>query len=290
MKAIYTCLLCLLVSCAALAQGSVDYYKPRAAPKRDYDRLLVRYGSYLAERWYFGMEGFVRADNSRLSNSFNGLVASNAVIRPGWSALIGWTHRETWAVEGGYARSPIHNELAVNPYVFRFANEKSGFLLRAKRQLFSTSPQKRRSGVWVSAGVWLIPNTGQSRGALSFEGYSRRNYLREIDTLMITAQTATNTRATGLAELGLEYTVRLSSRVDLGLYGRKYWGFGSSITTDLNYSVNEQSSQPSTIQGRGTGGSFGVALRYTYSRKHLIAKNSIYNLRGNRPAPAKSRL
>lgn len=289
MKTTYTFLLCSLLGSSALAQGLADYYKPRETTRRDYDRLLVRYGSYLAERWYVGMEGFIRVDNSPLTNSFGGLVESNPVTRPGWSALVGWTYRDAWAIEAGYARSPIHNQLAVNPYVFRFENEKNGFLLRAKRQLFSTSPQ-RRSGLWVSAGLWLIPNAGETKSRLSLEGYGHRNYQREIDTLTITAHTATNTRVTGLAELGIEYTIRLSSRVDMGLYVRKYWGMGSSIATNLNYAVNGRMPQSATLDGRGSGASFGVALRYTYSRKHLVAKTSIYELRGNQPAPGRSRL
>ena len=290
MKATYTFLLFCLISSAVLAQGSSDYYKPREATKRDYDRLLVRYGSYLAQRWYFGAEGFLRADQGHLSNSFGGLIASNTVTRPGWSAVIGWTYRDAWALEAGYARSPIHNELAISQYTFQFQNERNGFLLRTKRQLFSTSPQERRSGLWATAGLWLIPNAGEHKSRLSFEGYGRRGYQREIDTLVITTQTATNTRATGLAELGLEYNVRLSSRVDLGIYARKYWGLGSSITTDLTYSVNGQLPQTATLQGRGSGASFGVSLRYTYTRKHLVAKNNIYDLRGKLPSRNHSRL
>ena len=283
MKVIYVCLVCSLLGSAVCAQGSSDYYQSRKAPDRSYDRLLMRYGSYLAERWYVGAEGFARVDNSALSSGFRGLVAGNAVTRPGWSALIGWTYRDAWAMEAGYARSPIHNELAINPYVFRFENEKNGFVLRAKRQLFSTSPQERRSGLWVSAGLWLIPNAGEVKSRLTLEGYGRRSYQREIDTLVIMTQTATNARNTGLVELGLEYTVRLSNRFDLGINARKYWGLGSSITTDLNYSVNGQAPQTATLQGRGSGASFGMSLRYTYSRKHLIAKTNIYDLRGKRP-------
>ena len=157
-------------------------------------------------------------------------------------------------------------------------------MLRAKRQLFTINPQTHRSSLWVSAGLWLIPNAGEHKSRLSLEGYGHRNYQREIDTLVITTQTATNARPTGLAELGLEYAVRLSSRVDLGMYVRKYWGLGSSITTDLTYSVNGQTPQPAVLLGRGTGASFGVALRYSYSRKHIIPKTSIYDLRGNRSA------
>lgn len=290
MKTIYTFLVCCLIGGTALAQGSADYYAPRESSKRDYDRLLVRYGSYLAGRWYIGAEGFVRTDNSRLSNSFGGLVSGKPVTRPGWSALIGWTYRNAWAVEAGYARSPIHNELAVNPYIFRFENEKNGFVLRAKRQLFSTSPQERRSGVWVSAGMWLIPNEGANKSRLTLKGYGRRSYQQETDTLIITTQTATSNRITGLAEIGLEYAVRLSSRVDLGIYARKYWGIGSSITTDLNYSVNGQMPQSATLQGRGSGANLGIALRYTYSRKHLVAQNNVYDLRGKRPTLGRSRL
>lgn len=289
MRTTYTFLLCCFAS-AALAQGSADYYRPREAPKRSYDRLLVRYGSSLSGRWYVGAEGFVRVDNSRLSTSFGGLVVGNPVTRPGWSALVGWTSRNAWAVEAGYARSPIHNELAIHPSVYRYNNEKNGFLLRGKRQLFSTSPQEHRSGVWVSTGLWLIPNSGQTREQLTLEGRGYRWYQRDMDRPVITTETATNTRATGLAELGLEYAVRLSSRVDMGIYARKYWGLGSSITTDLSYAIDGRTPQTANLQGRGNGASFGVALRYTLSRSQLIARTSVYDLRGNRPASGKSRL
>ncbi len=292
MKAIYVFLLCCLAGAAARAQGNPDYYQPGKGHNRAYDRLLVRYSSYLAERWYIGTEGFVRTDHGQLTNDFGGLVSGNKVTRVGWSALIGWTYRDAWAMEAGYARSPIHNELQVAnwpaPLVFRFTNEKSGFVIRTKRQLFSTSPQQRRSGLWLTAGLWLIPNTGEHKSQFSLEGY--RGYRMRYDTLLITSQTTTNVRATGLAELGLEYAVRLSSQVDLGLFGRKYWGLGSSISTDLSYSVNGQTPQTATLQGTGNGMSFGVSLRYTYSRKHVVAKTNIYDLRGKRPGPTGSRL
>lgn len=288
MKTTFTFLVFWLFGTAALAQGSVDYYKPHQVTRREYDRLLVRYGSYLAERWYVGVEGFVRVDHNQLSNSFGGLIVTNATTKPGWSALVGWTARD-WAIEAGYARSPINNQFAINPFEFQFQNNKNGFLLRGKRQLFSTSPQGRRSGVWATAGFWLIPNAGETKSRLSFEGYGRRSYTREIDTLTITSHTNTNTRSTGLLELGLEYNVKLSSRIDLGIYGRKYWGLGSSITTDLTYSVNGREQQMSTLLGRGTGVSFGIALRYTYSRKHAIPKTSIYDLRGNQSLQSQSK-
>ena len=285
MKLTYTIIAYGLALSCALAQGTSDYYQVRKQPQWKYDQLMIRYGSYLAERWYVSLDGFSRVDNSRLNTNFSGLISNDAVSKMGWSAMIGWTNRDAWAIEGGFSRSPIHTRLTTNSrpaITLQFTNEKNALFLRAKRQILSTSPRGHRSGFWLSAGLWLIPNMGLGKNGFLMEGRSYQHFQAHPDTLLLSGQTATNRNATGMAELGLEYAIRLSSRLDLGLFVRKNWGLGSSITTDLQYSVNNGQPQLAQIRGTGSGASVGMTLRYTYSRRHEIAKTNIFDLRGNR--------
>ena len=88
---------------------------------------------------------------------------------------------------------------------------------------------------------------------------------QQPDTLRLLSQTRTGTRMTTMAELGAEYNVRLSNTVDLGFSVRKFWGLGSSIVTDVDYTVNNVLAQQAQLRGTGTGMSYGVTLRYTYA-------------------------
>lgn len=277
MKRYLAILLVGLAGLPAFGQEMADYYQ-LPDQRQQYERLLKRYGgAYIQDRWYVALNGFVRTDRAKLDNSFNGLIESNRVTKLGWSALVGWSYRERWAVEAGYASSPIHTQVLVNsgsyPYTFQFSNQKQGFVLRGKHMILSTSGPWNRSGFWLTGGVWVIPNSGQDRGrfALAGYGYTDRRW-EKPDTLRLTGQSVTNTQPTALIETGLEYNMRLSNRFDMGFSVRKFWGLGSSITTDLSYIVNGRETQQAQLRGIGSGMSMGVTLRYTLAMRQKLAQ------------------
>ncbi|MCX6217393.1 hypothetical protein [Spirosoma sp.] len=258
----------------AFGQGVTDYYR-LPARSHQYDRLLTRYGGpYIQSRWYASLEGFIRTDRAKLDNSLNGLIESDLVGKPGWGAVVGWVYRERWAVEGGYARMPIHTQISVtsanSPLVFRYSNARNAFVLRGKRLLLSTNKPWLRSGFWLSGGLWVVPNTGQQEGRFSLIGYSYYGRRETPDTLRLTSQTNTNTNLTALAEVGAEYNVRLSKVVDLGFSVRRFWGIGNALTTDVTYSINRMAVQQAQLSGSGTGMSYGMTLRYTFSTKRKL--------------------
>ena len=148
-------LLYILIGIAALpayGQGVTEYYQ---LPKKNQQvsRLLHRYGGpQIRDRWYVSLEGFIRTDRAQLDNSFDGLINNDIVAKAGWGVLLGWSYRERWAVEAGYARTPIHTQFsisrAVPPVMARSTNDHNAFMLRGKRLLLSTSKPWLRSGFW----------------------------------------------------------------------------------------------------------------------------------------------
>jgi hypothetical protein len=273
----------------ACGQGITDYYR---LPERSqqYDRLLTRYGGpYIKSRWYVALDGFIRTDRAKLDNSLDGLIKSDLVGKAGWGAVIGWSYRERWAIEGGYARMPIHTQVSVtnasSPLVFRYNSSPSAFGLRGKRLIVSTSKPWLRSGFWLSGGMWLIPNSGQKEGHFSLIGYRYSGRRETPDTLRLTSETQANARMTTLAELGAEYNIKLSNSIDLGFSVRKFWGLGNALTTDVTYAVNYPNSpggnvadvgsrtsvQKAQLLGDGSGMSYGFTLRYTYSIRRNLA-------------------
>lgn len=270
-------LLFVLLGLAVLpvcGQGVTDYYQ---APDRghNYNRLLTRYGGpAIQNRWYVALDGFIRTDRAQLDNSFNGLIESNRVTQAGWGAVLGWMHRERWAVEAGYARMPVHTQVsvvnAISPLSFRYTNNQSAFVLRGKRLILSTSKPWLRSGFWLSGGLWGVPNSGQKEGDFLLSGSQYQN-VREIRaSVQLAGHTYTNAQLSTLAEVGAEYNVRLSRAVDLGFSVRKFFGFSNSITTDVSYVVNKTAVQQARLQGDGTGMSFGTTLRYTFSTSRKL--------------------
>lgn len=251
----------------ACGQGVTDYYR---LPDRgaQYDRLVTRYGGpSIRNRWYVALDGFIRTDRAQLDNSFNGLIESDRVTKAGWSAVVGWSYRERWAVEAGYARMPVHTQVLVvnasSPLIFRYTNNQNAFVLRGKRLVLSTSKPWLRSGFWLSGGLWGVPNKGQQEGNFVIAGYRYQNIRETRDPVQLKGRTYTNAQLSTLAEVGAEYTVRLSPVLDLGFSVRKFFGLSNSITTDVAYVVNQTPIQQAQLQGSGTGMSYGTTLRYT---------------------------
>lgn len=272
-----------LVTLPACGQGVTDYYQ---LPEKNgpASRLLNRYGGpQIRDRWYVSLEGFARTDRAKLDNSFDGLITSDVVTRAGWGVLLGWSYRERWAVEGGYSRTPIHTQLSIshtNPVVSaRSTNDRHAFVLRGKSLLFSTSKPWLRSGFWVSGGMWAMPNSSQEVDRFSLNTGSRYPGRWEApESFQLTSQTQTSSQLTTLAEVGVEYNVRLSSALDLGITARKLWGLGNAITTDVTYTANRMASQQAQLRGTGSGMSFGVSLRYSYAiRRH---RTNVLNVQG----------
>ena len=203
------------------------------------------------------------------------------MTKAGWAALIGWSHRERWAVEAGYARMPVHTQVSVvntsSPISFRYTNAHNAFVLRGKRLVLSTSKPWLRSGLWLSGGMWVVPNAGQQEGNFAISGYRYENVRETRAPVRLMGHTYTNAQPSALAEVGAEYTVRLSADFDLGLSVRRYFGLSNSITTDVTY-VNQTGVQQTQLQGAGTGMSYGTTLRYTWHTRRKAT--NVLNVQG----------
>jgi len=308
---IATTVLFLLGSAAGFSQGMDDYYRPAGAAGHlhpdaaftgrpaarsravSWERLMARYGdAYTKSRWYVGLEGLVRVDQSRLNQTFNGLVETQPVNSLNWAAAVGWVSRERWAVEAGYGKMPIHNTILISngrsPLRFVFENQGNGLFLRGKHRLnLSGKPHAvtgNRSGLWIGAGLWGLPGNGQTINQMAFRGFLPRGRTAP-DTLRLTTSTQISRGWTALAEASAEYTVRLGGRAELGFFARKNWGLGNALTTQLSYSVNGSEPQRAAIAATGSGWSFGLTLRYVYGQTYDVSRMPrIFNLKGNAPA------
>ncbi|GAB4023603.1 hypothetical protein [Spirosoma koreense] len=227
------------------------------------------------QTWYVSAEGGFRNDASTLSNSFGGLMSNPSSLKSVWGALLGYTYRNAWSVEAGYTHAPTHLTISIangqSPLVFTYQNAGFGIPVRLKRRIGSARRAANGTGFWLTAGAWLIPNGDSQMDGFQLIGYSRNNRLRTTDTLRLN-NTTTLARISGLAEVGVDYTVRVSPFLELGFYLRKYWGLGNALRSDVVYKVNSTSETRSSLTANGTGLGFGVALRYIYGRQHELKK------------------
>ncbi|MFD2936507.1 hypothetical protein [Spirosoma flavum] len=227
------------------------------------------------QTWYISAETGFRSDGSILSNSLDRLVSNPTLTKAVWSGLFGYTYRNSWAVEVGYTRAPIHLNITIansnDPLVFNYTNSGYGIPLRIKRRIGSGSRSANGTGFWVTGGAWLIPNGNGQTGDFRLIGYTYHSRNR-TDTLRLNNSTTIFKRVTGVAELGIDYTTRLSPTIELGFYARKYWGLGNALRSDLVYTVNNSAKQQATITADGTGWGFGLALRYIYGRQQEMKK------------------
>ncbi|MBD2752770.1 hypothetical protein [Spirosoma validum] len=224
------------------------------------------------QTWYAGAEGGFRSDISTLSNTFNSLVSNPTQTKAVWSILLGYTYRNCWGIETGYSRSPIHLSIKIangqNPLDFNYQNSGYGIPLRLKRRIGLGSRSANGTGFWLTAGAWFIPNGNGQMDNFRLIGYSSRSRGSRTDTLRLTNSATAPNRLTGLAEVGVEYAVRLSSFLELGAYARTYWGLGTALRSELTYTINSTSETKATMTADGTGWGFGIALRYIYGRQH----------------------
>lgn len=278
-------LLYILIGLAVLpasGQGVTDYYRV-TQNRQQYQRLLSRYGGpQIRDRWYVALDGFVKTDRAQLDNAHGGLIESNAVGKVSGGVTLGWSHCEKWAVEASYARIPIHTQLAISqtsPLVKdRYTTDRNAFMLRAKRLVLSTSKPWLRSGVWISGGVWMLPGYNQPTDGLSTSGYRYHSQWETHEPFRLTNQTTFQSQTAALAELGVEYNVRLSNAFDLGISARKLWGLTNIVTTNVTYTALREAPQMATLQGTGSGMSYGVTLRYSFSTQRNQAK--VLNVQG----------
>lgn len=243
----------------------------RAASKLDFINELKE-----VQTWYVGAEGGFRSDVSTLSNTFQGLISNNTQTKATWGLALGYTYRNAWAIETGYTHAPTHLNLTVangnNPFVFTYPNSGFGIPFRIKRRLGSGKKAKNGTGFWLTAGAWLTPNGSGQIGDFKLIGFSYYNRNRMIDTVRINNTATVVNRITGIAEVGTDYSVRLSPYLELGFYLRKYWGLGTALRSDLAYTVNNTLLQQSLATANGSGWGFGMSFRYIYSRQHEIKK------------------
>lgn len=227
--------------------------------------------------WYVSAEGGLRNDGSTLTNSFDGLISTSPQTKLIWGALAGYAYKNAWTIEAGYMRSPIQLNIQVantrSPLVYTYTNNGYAIPIRVKRRLGSARLAKNGTGFWVTGGAWLVPNGSGQKGDFKLIGYNYRGRSR-VDTLRLNNTATVLNQITGLVELGLEYTTRLSSYLELGLYGRKYWGLGKALKSELVYTVNGTAQQQAVMTADGTGWGLGLSLRYIYGRQHEVKKLS----------------
>lgn len=283
MKINFTFLFLFIVTLQSTAQGLVEYYQTGGMPSRkQQQQLQMRFGPYVAPQWYILTEGFARNDVARFDQSLNGLLTASPVTRIGWSVGAGVAFRNKWAVEAGLVQSPIHNEARINsrpPVSIVTRGERSSVFLRGKWAVLSTSRQWHRSGFWLTGGAWAVPHNVDKIEQHSVTGFTRRG-ADAIDQMALNTRTQANNSLTGLFELGLEYQVRVSGSIDLGVFARRNWGLGDALTTDVAYQINNQPVGQATLRAKGTGASYGFTMRYIFKRPTTNRQN-LYQLQGN---------
>ncbi|MCF0070399.1 hypothetical protein LZD49_07940 [Dyadobacter sp. CY261] len=271
MKPIFTFLfLCLFLHVRA---QDADYYrkiytKPIGSKPYNTESLLKQFGDVkVRDRWYVGVDGFVRNDKNTISADFDGLIGTQSPTVSAWGVSAGWIFKEQWNIELAYDRSAIHNVLLIygdNPLSYQMENDKNNLVLRGKMRLLFRKPSIRKSAFWIGAGAGLIPNSGRARDFMEFSGYRERGRRSGVDTLYMSSDTHISKSMTGLVEASAEYVIKVAKSIDLSLFARKQWGMGKSITTDLVYKVNGVETQRAQIEGDGTGWNFGISLRYVF--------------------------
>lgn len=217
-------------------------------------------------RWYVGTDLYGRSDISFLDNNYRYLFKSNtaSTVDFSFSGQVGWIFREQLAVEGGYARSAIHNTAVLNTTNkggFRFANGGNAFFLRTKFLIEFSKMGLRRPGLWIGAGAWAVPNSGGERDPKGYIIY-HYDYRGNSDTTYVSSKTTIGSDWTYGLEASAEYAFRLNEWSDMAFFLRRQWGYGTAVTTELTYADNKRVNDTGFIRSEGTGWSFGISLRF----------------------------
>lgn len=246
---------------------------PELSNRRQRTRqVLLGPGSdHNSERWYVALEGTIRGNSSLLNSTLNGLISTQGTTKFGAGASAGVVLGERWAVELAYLYQPLHNTLILangrSPFTLRYANNGTSVMLRGKVRVGGRSKLSNGSGFWLSGGLGVVPNTGQSLDSLAFRGIIQRRR-NTADTVRIAIDTYQNKRWSGLAEIGAEYVARIGARTELIVSLRWYRAMGYSLRTDVSYTVTGTEPTVATLSSGGNGWGFGVVWRYNYGLKH----------------------
>ncbi|WP_353717891.1 hypothetical protein [Dyadobacter sp. 676] len=271
MRLIFT-IIFLFLFLSTRAQDA-DYYrkiytKPIGEKPYNTESLLKKFGEVrVRNRWYVGVNGFVRNDRNTIDNDFDQLIGTESPTVSAWGVTAGWVLREHWNVELEYDRSAIHNVLVIygdNPLRYQMENDKNSLIMRGKMRLLFGKPYVRKSAFWIGAGAGIVPNSGRARDYMEFSGYRERGRRQGVDTLFMSSDTRIARSMTRLVEASAEYVIKVAKSIDMSLYARKQWGMGHSLTTNLIYKVNGVETERARIEGDGSGWTFGVSLRYVF--------------------------
>jgi hypothetical protein len=289
MKSFFTLIFIMLVAFPVLSQDTDSYYNPvipqtQGRKPPSIESVLSHYGPVrIQNRWYVGVDGFIRNDRATISNTFDGLIDTKSISKFGWGAVAGWVYKEDWAIEAAYARSPIHNTLIVSstyPLEFHMQNDKNSLTIRGKRRLLFGKSTIRKSSFWIGVGLSAVPNSGKEKEFIDLAGYARQGRLPVYDTLRLQSLTRINKKITGAVDVSLEYIISAGRAMEVSIYGRNQWGLGNSITTSVNYTVNRQDMGTALIKGDGSGWLFGLSLRYIFHTDYDFDDfNRLYNLK-----------
>jgi hypothetical protein len=261
-------------------EQNIDPNRSRASRRAEKRRELFDQLDEV-QTWHVSAEAGFRSDVSRLDNTLNRLVSNPTQTKAVGSLLVGYTYRNAWSLETGYSHAPTHLTISIangsKPLVFTYQNMGVGIPLRIKRRIGAGNRAANGTGFWLTGGAWLMPNgTGQTED-FDLIGYTSRGRNR-TDTIRLTNSTMVANRLTGLAELGIYYTTRLSAQLEMGFFLRKYWGLGQALQSEILYSVNNASQQKATVTADGSGWGFGLSLRYVYGRQYDVKKSKRINL------------
>lgn len=217
-------------------------------------------------RWYIGADLYGRSDMSTLENNYRYLFKSSNsnTIDFSFSGQVGWIFREQFALEGGYARSQIHNTAVLNTTNkggFRFANDGNAFFLRSKFLVEFEKMGLRRSGLWIGGGAWAVPGSGGERDPKAYIIYHYDNR-GSSDTTYISSETTISSNWTYGLELSAEFAFKVNEWSDMAIFLRRHWGYGTAISTELTFADNKRVIDTGFIKSDGTGWNFGVSFRF----------------------------
>lgn len=250
-----------------------NYYTPELTPQPSLNKAVTRRQlekqrdlMKVLSRWYIGVDAFGRSDISALENNYRYLFKSmnSSTLDFSFAAQVGWVFREQLAIEGGYARSQIHNTAILNTTNkggFRFANEGNAFFLRGKFLLEFENMGLRRPGIWLGGGFWAVPNNGGERDPKAYIIYHYDNR-GNSDTTYVSSKTTIGTDWTYGVEFTAEYNFKVNEWSDMGVFLRRHWGMGNAITTELTYADNKKVLETGYIRSDGTGWQFGISYRF----------------------------